>query len=365
MGYQHLKTQKLLIIKSDFMEKKTIVMNIKIILLLITVFFFSCTNNTIDKVNQYDKKINKEEVNYDTILYNDDNFKLINGLKLEQNIQSDSFNSYQLQDIDNKVFYRINVLNLSNSLNYLDLNKFNKSFRNNYFRSTIKDLEKQRINYKNIRYLNQDAIVYELFTKSDLMKDKESLFKTKFLEILNINKVYTFSVIASPKDIDSVFNHLKQSFSFLYDETSNKYHSIKYNYEVYYPENYSHKKAIYSNIDFKVVKKDGTNFLINVSSRRSEEYGMSGFDYTQEMFEQAFSSLPNIEIINSEKKIINNVKMFFLYSINTNDDTEKIDVLFFNGDYGYAMTAYSNTNDFNKNKEDFIKIIESFRFITK
>ncbi len=89
MEYQHLKTQKLLIIKSDFMKKKTIMMNIKIILLLITFFFFSCTNNTTDRVTQYDKKVNKEEVNKDTILYNDDNFKLINGLKLEQNIQSD------------------------------------------------------------------------------------------------------------------------------------------------------------------------------------------------------------------------------------------------------------------------------------
>ncbi len=261
------------------------------------------------------------------------------------------------------MFYRINVLNLSKSLNYLDLNKFNKSFRNNYFRSTIKDLKEQKINYKKIRYLNQDAIVYELITKSELMKDKESLFKTKFLEVLNINKVYTFSVIASPKDIDSLFTHLKQSFNFLYDETSNKYHSVKYNYEVYYPENYYHKKATYSNIDFKVVKQDGTNFLINVSSRTSEEYGMSGFDYTQEIFEQAFSSSPNIEIIKSEKKVINNVKMFILYSINTNDKAKKIDVLFFNGDYGYAMTAYTNINDFDQNKADFINIIESFKFI--
>jgi hypothetical protein len=305
-----------------------------------------------------------EKSNNGITSYIEDNFKFEAEFEFVQTFKSDTINSYQYQDLVNIVSYRINVANNTNDLNLLGLKKFDLAFVENYFEEYIRNLKKDETEFKRIKFLNKDAIVYDyIVTNNSLIENKKALLKSRILIVLNINKSYTLSIVSEPEKLDQAFNDFIKRFSFINDGNNEKYFSSKYQYEIIFPSEYTLEQASGKHIDLKLVKRDGISMLVNISDRFPDEYRISAHDYTKEYLESSFKqTIPDIEIVKAEKLIIDNNKAFLIHYIVPSRDSKALEIYFFKGDFAYVLTATSSINKFSENETTFLNTFKSIKF---
>jgi len=305
-----------------------------------------------------------EKSNNGITSYNEDNFKFEAEFEFVQTFKTDTINSYQYQDLVNIVSYRINVANNTNDLNLLGLKKFDSAFIKNYFDEYIRGLKNDETEFKRVNFLNEDALIYEyIVTNNSLIENKKALLKSRILIVLNINKVYTLSIVSEPEKLDQAFNDFIKRFSFIDDGNNEKYFSSKYQYEIIFPSDYSLEKASGKHIDLKLVKRDGISMLVNISDRFSDEYRISAHDYTKEYLESSFKQTnPDINIVKTEKTFIDNNKAYLIHYIVPNENLKALEIYFFKGDFAYVLTATSRINNFTENESTFLNTFKSLKF---
>ena len=338
-----------------------------ILLILIVLGIESCNIETSKNSNiNIKEKENIENIVGGKTLYNFDNFKISTDYKFVNEIKSDTINSYLFQDLNNKIFYRINVNNLSQDLKLIGLAEFDSAYKETFLREYERNLKSEKSDYKIERYKNRKAIVNNfIVTNNNLINDKSAMFKAKTCTILNINKAYTLSVIAEPDKLDKAFNTFTSDFEFIYDEAAEKYISPKYNYEVLIPDGYVPERATGSHIDFKIVSKNPISvMLINVSERTKEEMNISAHDYTLDIMENIYKQTnPQAKITSTEKIYIDNNKAFLVKSSNQSNSTSVLEIYFYKDNFGYLMTGTCSTADYSKCGNNFLNTFYSLKFL--
>jgi hypothetical protein len=338
-----------------------------ILLILIVLGIESCNIDTSKNSNiNIKEKENIENIVGGKTLYNFDNFKISTNYKFVNEIRSDTINSYLFQDLNNKIFYRINVNNLSQDLKFIGLEKFNSAYKESFLGEYERNLKSGKSDYKIEIYKNRKAIINNfIVTNSNLINNKSALFKAKTSTILNINKAYTLSVIAEPDKLDKAFDTFTSDFEFIYDEAAEKYISPKYNYEILIQDGYVPEKANGSHIDFKVVAKNPLSImLINVSERTKEEMNISAHDYTLDVMKNIYKQTnPQAKITSTEKIYIDNIEAFLVKNINESTSTNVIEVYFYKDNFGYLMTGTCNTADYQKCENKFLNTFYSLNFL--
>lgn len=323
------------------------------------------SKNSNVKIQEKENIENKNIVGGKT-LYNIDNFKISTKYKFVNEIKSDTLNSYLYQDLDNKIFYRINVNNLIYDLKSIGLEKFNPSYEKSFFDQYERNLKNEKSDFKIETFKNKKAVTNDfIVTNNNLINSNSALFKAKSITTLNINKAYTISVIAEPEKLEKAFDTFTSDFEFIYDEDAEKYISPKYDYEILIPDGYLPEKANGSHIDFKIVSKNPLSIVtINVSERTKEEMNISAHDYTLDLIKNIYKQTnPQAKITSTEKTYIDNIKVFLVKSVNENNSTNVIEIYFYNGNFGYLMTGTCKTVDYPKLENKFLHTFYSLKFL--
>jgi hypothetical protein len=294
----------------------------------------------------------------------DDNFKIVPIENWILTNQSDTFNSYNHQDLNKMIFYRINVYNLSKDLESIGLERFNEEYEENYFNEYKNSLIKDKCDYHIGSIAGHEAIYSEyLVTNEQLINNKEILEKVKMVTFLNINKSYTLSVICKPEITDSVFKSFIECFKFLDDNTNHTFTSKKYNYRIVIPIGYSISESTNPHIDLKLTKPDGTSILINVTKRLPAEYSITAHDYTKEFFETSFKTqTPEIELISAEKSYIDEIQAFLISYVNSQNSLKSIEIYFYKDDLAYVLTATTPLKNFYNSERIFLETFYSLKF---
>lgn len=326
----------------------------------------SCTLGTSNSSNSTTQDI--PDIKYivaGKALYTVDNFKVSTTYKLTNDIKSDTLNSYLFQDLENRVFYRISVENLVQGLSSIGLEEFNSAYEKSYFREYERSLKNGNYDYKIGKIKNKDAIFNSyIVTNNNLINDQKALFKSKSVTLLNINKSYTISVIAEPGNIDEAFKAFSSDFEFIYNETSQKYTSQKFNYEILIHDGYTLTQPVGNNIDFKVVSKSIMSLMtITVSERTNEEMNITAHDYSHDLIQELYNQInPQAKIISTEKIYIDNIKAFLVINKNEVNSTNVLEIYFYKGNSGYLMSGTCTENDFQICKNEFLNTFYSFKF---
>lgn len=340
--------------------------NIFIPILLVLVIQ-SCHIDTSKNSNgKIQEKENIENIVGDKTLYNIDNFKISTKYKFVNEIKSDTLNSYLYQDLNNNIFYRINVNNLIHDLNSIGLEKFNPSYKKSFFDEYEKNLKNEKSDFKIVTFKNKKAVTNNfIVTNNNLINSNLALFKASSITTLNINKAYTISVIAKPETLGKAFDTFTSDFEFIYDEDVEKYISPKYEYEILIPDGYIPEKANGSNIDFKVVSKNPVSIMtINVSERTKEELNISAHDYTLDLIKNIYKQTnPQAKITSTDKINIDNIEAFLVKNINENSSTNVIEIYFYKDNYGYLMTGTCRTVDYPICENKFLNTFYSLKFL--
>lgn len=309
------------------------------------------------------QKENIEQIVGDNSLYNMDNFKIPSKYKFLVEIQSDTLNSYSCKDLNNKVFYRINVDVLKDDLKEVGLNKFNKVFSNEFLKVYEENLKQEYNDYEVVRYENRKALVNNfIVTNNELISNQTAITKYKSITFLNIDRAYTLSVIAEPDNIESYFKKFIADFQLIFNENTDKFVSPKYKYEMPIPTGYVPAKATGSNIDFNIESELGL-MTINVSPRRPEEEGVTAHDYSKDLIETIYRQVnPSVQVGNAKKNYIDKTKAFQVESVNSKNSTSVLEVYFYKDDLAYLMTGTCRTKDYKSCRQEFLDTFFLFKF---
>ncbi|WP_321289373.1 hypothetical protein [uncultured Sunxiuqinia sp.] len=337
-----------------------------VFLLILLVVIQSCKIETSKNThNKIQEKKEIENIVSGKTLYNIDNFKISTKYKFVNEINSDTLNSYLYQDLNNKIFYRINVNNLIHNLKSIGLEKFNLSYRKSFFDEYEGNLKNDKCDFKIVTFKNKKAITNNfIVTNNNLINNHLALLKAKSITTLNITKAYTISVIAEPETLETAFDAFIRDFEFIYDEDAEKYISPKYKYEILIPDGYVPEKANGSHIDFKVVSRDPLSIVtIDVSERTKEELNISAHDYTLDFIKNMYiQTNPQEKITSTEKIYIDNIEAFLVKSINESRSTNVIEIYFYKDNYGYLMTGTCKTIDYPECENKFLNTFYSLNF---
>ena len=153
----------------------------------------------------------------------------------------------------------------------------------------------------------------------------------------------------------------------LYGQTqTSTFKSLKYNYTIDKPNNFEQTPATGVHIDYKVVNRDGSSILVNVSKRLPEEQGIDAWSYSKEYFEKVFSYQEPVSVISNTEKIIINGKKTFLnyysYPSTRGTNLKVIEAYLFVGVNAYVITTTSDEQHFAAHKNVFLQTIKSIKF---
>lgn len=141
--------------------------------------------------------------------------------------------------------------------------------------------------------------------------------------------------------------------------------SSKYGYTINKPEGFERKSANGIHIDYKVVSKDGSSILVNVSKRLPEEKGIDAHSYSKEYFQSIFNQTdPNTTISKTEKIIVDGKKTFLIYysyPSNTGNTLNVIEAYLFVSDNAYVITTTSDEQHYEAHKYEFLMTIKSLK----
>lgn len=337
----------------------------KILLITLITVFVSCNMNTKKPTPIIiEQKENIEQIVGNKSLYNIDNFKIPSEYKFTLEIQSDTINSYSCKDLNDKVFYRINVDILKNDLGKLGLNKFNKAFSEEFLRVYETNLKQENNDYEVVQYKNRKALINNFIVTNNKLNDNQfAITKCKSITFLNIDRAYTLSVIAEPDIIESIFKKFINDFQLIFNENSDIFVSSKYKYQIPIPSGYVAVEATGSNIDFKIESPKGL-MTINVSTRRPEEKGVTAHDYTKELIENIYRQINSlVKVGNTKKNYIDKTKAFLVESVNPENSTSVLEVYFYKDDLAYLMTGTCRNNDYIICRQEFLDTFYSLKFL--
>lgn len=142
--------------------------------------------------------------------------------------------------------------------------------------------------------------------------------------------------------------------------------SSKYGYTIDKPSDFEQASATGIHIDYKVINKDGSSILVNVSTRLPEEKSIDGWSYSEEYFKKVFSYQDPVSVISKTEKIIIDGKKTFLlyysYPSNRGTNLKVIEAYLFVENNAYVITTTSDEQHYAAHKNLFLATIKSIRF---
>ena len=144
---------------------------------------------------------------------------------------------------------------------------------------------------------------------------------------------------------------------------SEKFYSFKFKYEINIPSGFIQYQASSKRIDLKLINKNGSSILVNVSERLSDEYKITAHDYTKEFLENSIKTYnPEISITKSEKMFIDGNKAFLIHYIIPSQQYKVLEIYFYKGDNAYVLTASTKISEFYNYENIFLETYKSIKF---
>jgi len=210
---------------------------------------------------------------------------------------------------------------------------------------------------KGLAYIGQNQVSQAVFALNE-----NQIKKLKSSELLMIS--LKLDKLIQTLECNENISILKEQLSCLTkNENVKRFHSQKYNYEMEIPVGFSETPATGKRIDLKLLAKDGSSILVNVSDRLREEYNITAHDYTKEFLENSYRQYtPDIRVTKAEKIYLDNNKAFLINYVNPSSGLKALEIYFYKGDKAYVLTATTKISQFPDYENIFMETYKSLKF---
>lgn len=210
---------------------------------------------------------------------------------------------------------------------------------------------------KGLAYIGQNQVSQAVFALNE-----NQIKKLKSSELLTIS--LKLDKLIHTLECSENISILKEQLSCLTkNENVKRFHSQKYNYEMEIPEDFSETQATGKRIDLKLLAKDGSSILVNVSDRLPEEYNLTAHDYTKDFLENSYRQYtPDIRVTKAEKIYLDNNKAFLINYVNPSSGLKALEIYFYKGDKAYVLTATTKISQFPDYENIFMDTYKSLKF---
>ena len=136
-----------------------------------------------------------------------------------------------------------------------------------------------------------------------------------------------------------------------------------YNYTIRLPKTFSPETKSQKNTDLLFKDKFGASISINITDRLPSEYEITAHDYTKEMLEETMrQGIPNYQIIETEKIIIDGAKSFRVISIGEHPKLKTMTAFLYHKDKSLVITCSAPKENFDNYITLFTNSLKSIRF---